>query len=59
MNDLPHIRELVQGNGKNLSGWLLDVAFATPDGDNIFSKLNQHWYGSILWSVIAKGATGM
>ncbi|KAI0295829.1 phospholipase B [Multifurca ochricompacta] len=59
MNDFPTIKDLVYGNGGNLSGWLLDLALATPDGSNIFSDANQHWYGSILWSVIAKGKTGI
>jgi lysophospholipase len=59
MNDFPPIRELVQGNGKNLTGWLLDIAFITPAGDDLLSKMNQYWYGSILWSVVAKGTTGM
>ncbi|KAI0256379.1 phospholipase B [Lactifluus subvellereus] len=58
-NDFPIIKDLVHGNGGNLTGWLLDLPLATPDGDNVFSKLNQHWYGSILWSVVAKGATGI
>jgi lysophospholipase len=59
MNDFPPIRELVQGNGHSFTGWLLDIAFFTPDGVNLLSKLNQYWYGSILWSVVAKGITGM
>jgi lysophospholipase len=59
MNDFPTIPDLVNGNGGNLSGWLLNLPLATPDGDNLFSQLNQDWYGSLLWSVIAKGATGM
>ncbi|KAH9972599.1 phospholipase B [Lactifluus volemus] len=59
MNDFPPIRELVQGNGHSFTGWLLDIAFFTPDGVNLLSKLNQYWYGSILWSVVAKGITGI
>lgn len=59
MNDFPTIKDLVHGNGGNASGWLLDLALATPDGDNVFSIQNQYWYGSLLWSVIAKGDTGM
>ncbi|KAI0066051.1 phospholipase B [Artomyces pyxidatus] len=54
MNDWPTVKDMVYGNGVNTSGWLLDLALATPDGDNLFSKLNQEWYGSLLWSVVAK-----
>jgi lysophospholipase len=58
-NDFPTINDLVYGNGGNMTGWLLDIPLATPDGTNLFSTLNQDWIGSILWSVIAKGITGM
>ena len=59
MNDFPTIEDLVYGNGANTSGWQLDRALATPGGSDVFSSNNQHWYGSILWSVFAKGETGM
>jgi lysophospholipase len=59
MNDFPTIKDLVYGNEANSSGWLLHLPLSTPDGTDIFSSLNQHWYGSILWSVFAKGETGM
>jgi lysophospholipase len=59
MNDFPNIQDLVFGNGNGLEGWLLDIPLFTPDGDDVFSKQNQDWYGSILGSVIAKGNTGM
>jgi len=59
MNDFPTIKDLVYGNGDNSAGWLLDLALATPDGDNVLSTKNQQWYGSLLWSVVAKGNTGM
>ena len=59
MNDFPTIKDLVFGNGADLAGWLLHLPFATPDGSNVFSSSNQDWYGSILWSVVAKGQTGM
>jgi len=59
MNDFPTIEDLVYGNGANTSGWQLDLALATPAGSNIFSSKNQDYYGSILWSVFAKGQTGM
>lgn len=58
-NDWPDILDLVFGNGDNLTGWLLDLPFATPDGDNIFSDDNQYFFGSILWSVKAKADAGM
>lgn len=44
---------MVFGNDQ-LSGWILDLDLATPDGDDLFSDNNQWFYGSILWSVIAK-----
>ncbi|KAJ3823123.1 phospholipase B [Lentinula raphanica] len=58
-NNFPTLGELVFGNGNNLTGWLLDLAFATPDGDDLFSEYNQYFYGSILWSVMAKADTGI
>jgi lysophospholipase len=59
MNDFPTIEDLVQGNGDNMTGWLLNIPLLTPDGTNVFSKENQYWYGSILWSVFAKALVGM
>jgi lysophospholipase len=58
-NDFPNIRGLVEGTGDGHEGWLLDIPLVTPDGDNIFSDLNQYYYGSVLWSVVAKGDTGV
>jgi lysophospholipase len=58
-NDFPTIRDLVYGNGENLSGWLLDLDLATPDGINLFSDDNQYFFGSLLWSVLAKARAGM
>ena len=31
----------------------------TPDGTNIFSDDNQYFFGSVLWSVMAKAESGM
>jgi lysophospholipase len=59
MNDFPTIKDLVYGNGDNFQGWLLNLPLATPDGVNVLSKNNQLWYSSILWSVYAKGDSGM
>jgi lysophospholipase len=59
MNEFPTIRDLVYGNGKDLTGWLLDLNLATPDGFNLFNDDNQAFYGSILWSVISKANAGM
>jgi lysophospholipase len=58
-NNWPSIEDLVFGNGQDLSGWLLDLPFATPDGDDILSDLNQAFFGSILWSIIAKDGQGV
>lgn len=58
-NNWPTIKDLVYGNGNDLAGWLLDLPFATPDGDDLFDDKNQAFYGSMLYSVMAKAATGM
>lgn len=58
-NNWPTVEDLVFGNGKDLTGWLLDLSLATPDGVNILSDKNQEYYGSLLWSVMAKAQTGM
>lgn len=59
MNDFPTIKDMVYGNGGNLSGWILDLPLASPDGDDVFNEKNQDFYGSILWSVYSKADTGM
>ena len=59
MNDFPTIEDLVYGNGADLGGWLLDIPLVTPGGDDVFATQNQEWYGSLLWSVYAKGDAGM
>jgi lysophospholipase len=59
MNDFPTVKDLVHGNGDNMTGWLLDIPLVTPDGSNVFSDVNQHWYGSILGSVFAKASAGL
>jgi lysophospholipase len=58
-NNWPTIKDLVFGNGADLSGWLLDLPFVTPDGSNLFSDENQAFFGSLLWSVISKAEAGM
>jgi lysophospholipase len=58
MNDFPTIKDLVYGNGGNLSGWLLDLPLFAPNG-SVSSKENQLWYRNILESVFAKAGTGM
>ena len=57
-NGWPTIQELVFGGPKS-SGWMLDLDFVMPDGLNLFSEGNQAFFGSILWSVMAKAKTGM
>jgi hypothetical protein len=59
MNEFPTVKDMVYGNGKDMSGWLLDLDLATPDGFNLFNDENQDFYGSILWSVYAKANAGM
>ena len=58
-NDWPTIRDLVFGDGKDLGGWLLDLPFASPDGLNVLTDENQAFYGSLLWSVMAKAESGI
>jgi lysophospholipase len=58
MNDFPTIKDLVYGNGGNMSGWLLDFPLFAPNG-GVSSKENQQWYDNILGSVFAKAGTGM
>ncbi|KAN0111415.1 phospholipase B [Russula decolorans] len=59
MNDFPTTKDLVLGNGDNMTGWLLNIPLATPDGSDVYSKENQQWYGSLVWSVFAKAGTGI
>lgn len=57
-NDWPTINDLVFG-GNGLSGWMLDIPLVTPDGTNLFTRENQWFFGSLLWSVKAKGDAGI
>ena len=59
MNNWPKPYDLVLGNDQGLNGWLLDLDLVTPDGINIFSEGNQYFFGSIIWSIMAKANTGM
>ncbi|KAL0956276.1 hypothetical protein HGRIS_002434 [Hohenbuehelia grisea] len=59
MNNFPTIKDLVWGNGNDLGGWQLDKSLASPDGLDILSDLNQEYYGSVLWSVMAKASAGI
>ncbi|KAK1221741.1 hypothetical protein PQX77_015440 [Marasmius sp. AFHP31] len=58
-NNFPTLRDLVFGNGKELNGWQLNIPFVTPDGTNLFTDMNQYFFGSILWSVMAKAKTNI
>ncbi|KDR75955.1 hypothetical protein GALMADRAFT_226618 [Galerina marginata CBS 339.88] len=58
-NNWPKTDDLVFGDGGDLNGWLLDLPFVTPDGENLLSDKNQAFFGSILWSVIAKANQGI
>ena len=49
---------MVNGNDE-LSGWILDLDLAAPDGLDLFNSENQHFYGGIVWSIIAKAALAM
>ena len=59
LNDFPTIPDLVYGNGGNLSGWILDLNLASPDGLDLFDNDNQYFFGSLLWSVLAKAKSGV
>lgn len=58
-NNWPTIKDLVYGNGNDLGGWLLDLDFVSPDGDDILSDKNQAFFGSVLWSVVSKANKGV
>ncbi|TEB37562.1 phospholipase B [Coprinellus micaceus] len=57
-NGWPTLEKLVFGSD-GLHGWMLDIPFVTPDGINLFSDENQWFFGSILWSVMAKAQAGI
>ncbi|ETW80449.1 hypothetical protein HETIRDRAFT_384983 [Heterobasidion irregulare TC 32-1] len=59
MNDWPTVKDMVFGNGGDKPGWMLDFSLASPDGDDIFDDKNQEWYGSIIWSIMAKADLGI
>ncbi|KAL0946696.1 hypothetical protein HGRIS_012883 [Hohenbuehelia grisea] len=59
MNDWPAIQDLVLGNNKDLSGWLLEFPLWTPGGINLLGAENQAFFGSVLSSVIAKANAGI
>ncbi|TFY82180.1 hypothetical protein EWM64_g1831 [Hericium alpestre] len=58
-NDWPRIEDLVFGNNGNLSGWILDLNLAIPGGENLANDNNQYFFGSVLWSVVAKAQKGI
>ncbi|KAG7448332.1 phospholipase B [Guyanagaster necrorhizus] len=58
-NDFPTVQDLIFGNGNERAGWLLDLDLFLPDGVDIFNEDNQAYYGSIMWSVIAKASKGI
>ncbi|KAG6842116.1 hypothetical protein C0991_002770 [Blastosporella zonata] len=58
-NNWPTMNEMVLGNGGDMEGWLLELPLASPDGIDLFSGNNQDFYGSILWSVMAKAQQGI
>ncbi|EPQ56964.1 hypothetical protein GLOTRDRAFT_73425 [Gloeophyllum trabeum ATCC 11539] len=50
MNNWLTIKDMVFGNGGNLSGWLLDLNLAAPAGIDLFNQDNQYFFGSLVWS---------
>ncbi|KZT22215.1 phospholipase B [Neolentinus lepideus HHB14362 ss-1] len=59
LNNWPTIKDMVFGNGGNLSGWLLDLNLAAPAGVDLFNEDNQYFFGSLLWSIEAKAMKGL
>jgi lysophospholipase len=59
LNDWPTSNELVFGNGDSSAGWLLDLNLAVPGGADLLSQDNQWFYGSLIWSIMAKAQMGM
>ncbi|KIJ68152.1 hypothetical protein HYDPIDRAFT_173810 [Hydnomerulius pinastri MD-312] len=54
LNDWPSPSSLVYGDGKSLSGWMLDLDLIAPSSINLGDVDNQEYWGSILASVEAK-----
>ncbi|KAJ7594761.1 phospholipase B [Mycena floridula] len=59
LNNMPLLPALVQGNGADLGGWLVDLPLDAPDGLDLFSEDNQYFFGSVLWGVASKAAAGI
>ncbi|KAH7910589.1 phospholipase B [Hygrophoropsis aurantiaca] len=59
LNDWPSIRDLVYGNGGNLSGWMLGMDLIAPDGITTGDNNNQAFYHNVLSDVQAKAKTGL
>ena len=58
-NDFATIPDLVHGNGKDLSGWLLDLDLFLPAGFNILDDRNTLFFQSVVASVAAKAWAGV
>ncbi|KAG5716751.1 Lysophospholipase 3 [Termitomyces sp. T112] len=58
-NNWPTMDDMVLGNGGDMEGWLLDINLVSPDGVDLISDNNQAFFGSILWSIMAKAAQGI
>jgi hypothetical protein len=58
-NDFTTIPDLVYGNGKDRTGWLLDLDLFLPAGLNILDDRNTFFFQSVLTSVVAKAFTGV
>ncbi|KAF9650395.1 phospholipase B [Thelephora ganbajun] len=59
LNDFATIPELVHGNGKDRTGWLLDLGLFLPAGLNILDDKNTLFFQSVVTSVVAKSSTGI
>jgi len=49
----------VYGNGKDRTGWLLDLDLFLPAGLNILDDKNTFFFQSIITSVVAKAFKGV
>ncbi|KAH7888717.1 phospholipase B [Phlebopus sp. FC_14] len=59
LNDWPKLSDLVYGDGRNLSGWMLDMDLIAPSSININDGGNQAFWRSILASTEAKAAASI
>ena len=55
-NDWPTTEDMVFGNGRDLSGWILDFPLLDPNGIDVVDDKNQAYYSSVFSSVALKAS---